>query len=138
MEYLEVIIKGILCGILSAFLVIYGLRPAIPYPDFLLEFFENPWLFLILLIVTYYIFIWDHMLGALLLLSIAALIFDYIVFTNKGYKKVILTEQFEHLTNPIFETINEPVKTSYNVIIDDIKASSILEVYPGDPAPWHP
>lgn len=133
MEYLEVIIKGILCGILSAFLVIYGLRPAVPYPDFLLEFFENPWLFLILLLVTYYIFIWDQMLGALLLLSIAALVFDYIVFTHRGYKKVITTE---HLANPIFESIEEPTQTFHNVILDDIKASS--EVYPGDPALWHP
>jgi hypothetical protein len=135
MEYLEIIIKGILCGILSAFLIIYGLRPAVPYPDALLEFFENPWLFLILLLATYYVFIWDHMLGALLLLSISSLIFDYIVFTRKGYKKTVI---YEHMTDvdapPIFEEV-EPEQTFHNILIDNIKTQ---EVYPGDPAIWHP
>jgi hypothetical protein len=135
MEYIEIIIKGIFCGILSAFLLIYGLRPAVPYPDALLEFFENPWLFLILLLATYYVLIWDHILGVLLLLSISSLIFDYIVFTRKGYKKLIT---YEHMTNvdadPIFEDV-EAEQTFHNILIDNIK---MQEVYPGEPAIWYP
>jgi hypothetical protein len=137
MEYLEIIIKGILCGILSAFLIIYGLRPAVPYPDALLEFFENPWLFLILLLATYYVFIWDHMLGALLLLSTSSLIFDYIVFTRNGYKKTLI---YEHMTDfnvdaePVFEDVATE-QSFHNILIDNIK---MQEAYPGDPAIWYP
>ncbi len=147
MEYLEIVIKGILCGILSAYLIIYGLRPAIPYPDFLLDFFENPWLFLILLIVNYYIFVWDHTICVLLMLSIAALIFDYIVFTNKGFKKVVVTttprsfvEDFTLSQAPpsIDPVVPEALfKTFFDVLIDDIKVYD-TDVYSGQPAPWHP
>ena len=69
-------------GILSAYLLIYGLRPSIPYPDIILEVYENTWLLLILIIINFYVYIWDGKIGVLLALSIIALIFDMIQFTN--------------------------------------------------------
>ena len=75
-------IKYIIIGILSAYLLIYGLRPAVPYPEYILEFYENFWLLLILVIFNFYVYLWDRTIGLLLRLSIVALIFDMIQFAN--------------------------------------------------------
>jgi hypothetical protein len=76
------IIKYIFIGILCAYLLIYGLRPSIPYPDSILEFYENTWLLLLIIILNFYVYKWDRIVGILLCLSIIALILDMIQFTN--------------------------------------------------------
>lgn len=146
MEYLEVILKGLITGLLSAYLVLFGLRPAVPYPEIILELFENLWMFVILLILNYYTFVWDYTIGAILLLCILALIFDYIVFTNKGFKKVVINEgrNIDHFYNfsvdsvPQFVTVPQNPQTKqntfYDVIINDIKHLNDV-LYPGDPSP---
>lgn len=85
-DYHDTILKGLLTGVLIAYLLIYGLRPSVPYPDLILEFFENKWIFLILIIVIYYALIWDLQIGLLLILCTIALIFDYVIFTDLGAK----------------------------------------------------
>lgn len=105
-EYLENIAKGLLAGILSAYLIIYALRPAVPYPDLILEIFENKWMLLILLVINYYIYIWDYHSGAIFLLCIIALIFDYIVFTEKGLKKVVKHENFSNSIDVLIENMS--------------------------------
>ena len=60
MEIFEYILKGVIAGILAGYLIIYGLRPAVPYPEIILEIFDNKWMFLILVILNYYAFIWDY------------------------------------------------------------------------------
>jgi hypothetical protein len=87
MSYIEIILKGIITGILTAYLLVYGLRPSVPYPDIILEPFENNWLFIILFIINYYLFLWDLKIGLLMLLSILALLFDLYVFTLNGIEK---------------------------------------------------
>ena len=79
---INLFIKYILIGVLSAYLLIYGLRPAVPYPESILEFYENFWLLLILVIFNFYVYLWDRTIGLLLCLSIIALIFDMIQFAN--------------------------------------------------------
>jgi len=79
---INLFIKYIIIGVLSAYLLIYGLRPAVPYPESILEFYENFWLLLILVIFNFYVYLWDRTIGLLLCLSIIALIFDMIQFTN--------------------------------------------------------
>jgi len=81
-KFLDIFIRYILIGILSAYLLIYGLRPAIPYPEYILEFYENFWLLILLVIINYYVYLWDARIGILLGLSVIALIFDMIQFTN--------------------------------------------------------
>ena len=75
-------LKYVIIGFLTAYLLIYGLRPAVPYPEFILEFYENFWLLLLLVIINFYVYQWDTKIGLLLCLSIVALIFDMIQFTN--------------------------------------------------------
>jgi hypothetical protein len=72
-------LRYIIIGFLSAYLLIYGLRPSVPYPEYILEFYENFWLLLILLILNFYLYLWDKKIGILLCLSIVALIFDMIM-----------------------------------------------------------
>jgi len=75
-------IRYLLLGILSAYLLIYGLRPSIPYPDSILELYENTWLLLIIIIINFYIYMWDTKIGLLMCLCIISLIFDMIQFTH--------------------------------------------------------
>lgn len=138
MEYLEIILKGLLAGFLSAYLILFGLRPAVAYPEFILELFENLWIFLILLIVNYYVFIWDYTIGAILLLCIVALVFDYVVFTSKGFKKVINIESqsadFFMNNEPVFNEVPKKDNTFYDVIINKIENIN-QNIYPGSPSP---
>ena len=45
------IIKGFLMGFLIAYLIIYGLRPSAEYPDNILDILDNPWIFIILILI---------------------------------------------------------------------------------------
>ena len=148
-EYLQLIFKGTITGVLCAYLMLFGLRPAVPYPEFILELFENLWMFIILLIINYYVFIWDYNIGAILLLCILALIFDFVVFTNKGFQKSVIYEsrdtfadfhtqyQQNEVTYKKFEkpkTNDNP--TMYDVLMKNIEALNVA--YPGGYAPLHP
>jgi len=95
---IEEFIKYILIGFFSAYLLIYGLRPSIPYPHYILEPYEHNWMFIVIFIINYYLFIWDIKLGALMLLCVIALIFDMFLFTKKNFN-----------TNPI------PVQNNLNI-----------------------
>jgi hypothetical protein len=72
-------LRYLIIGFLSAYLLIYGLRPSVPYPDAVIEFYENFWLLLLLIIINFYLYLWDRKIGLLLCLSIVALIFDMIM-----------------------------------------------------------
>ena len=81
-SYIDIFIRYIIIGIISAYLLIYGLRPAGPYPEELLELYEHNWILMIIIIINIYILIWDLRIGLLMALSIIALIFDMIIFTK--------------------------------------------------------
>lgn len=79
---LLIFFKYIIIGILTAYLLIYGLRPSVPYPEAILEFYENFWFLIILIFLNIYIYLWDKKIGVLLGLSIIALIMDMIQFSK--------------------------------------------------------
>jgi len=138
MEIFEFILKGLLAGILAGYLILYGLRPAVPYPEIILEIFDNKWMFLILLILNYYAFIWDYNLGALLLLCVITLMFDYIVFIENGFNNNIKNiKQIDHFINkaPIFVP-DISTKTRDNIYDTMINDMNSLELIPGNPAPF--
>jgi hypothetical protein len=81
-NYIDVFIRYLIIGIISAYLLIYGLRPSVPYPEELLELYEHYWILLIIMIINIYVLIWDLRIGVLMALSIIALIFDMIIFTK--------------------------------------------------------
>jgi|UniRef100_A0A6C0LJX8 hypothetical protein len=81
-DNIDIFIRYIIIGIISAYLLIYGLRPSVPYPEYVLEIAEHYWIVIILIIGTYYISLWDLKIALLLVLSIVALIFDLYTFAN--------------------------------------------------------
>lgn len=79
---LIIFFKYIIIGVLTAYLLIYGLRPSVPYPEAILEFYENFWFLIILIFLNIYIYLWDKKIGVLLGISIIALILDMIQFSK--------------------------------------------------------
>ncbi len=133
---LDYILKGVTSGFLAGYLVLYGLRPSVPYPEIILEIFDNKWMFLILLILNYYAFIWDYNVGALLLLSVITLLFDYIIFIEKGFKHSEV-KKIDHFINnaPIFVPDNS-TKVQDNIYDNIINNMNNIEMIPGNPAPF--
>ena len=80
-DVLNTVLKGIISGFLIAYLIMLGLRPSAEYPDNILEIIDNPWIFIVLILVNFYAIQWDMTIG-LLLLSIIALLLDVIIFTE--------------------------------------------------------
>ena len=113
---LNLILKGIITGFLSSYLVILGLRPSIKYPDEILEIIDNLWIILILLLINYYVFLWDVTIGLLLLISIISLMVDIIIFTEGGFLETIFDEDtkvkklYDYALNKIdYSNIKKPV-----------------------------
>jgi hypothetical protein len=121
--YIEDIFKGILTGILASYLIILGLRPAAIYPDDILDIIDNPWIFLILFIINYYILFWDFAIGFLLFLTLIALILDIIIFTNGDFIKDnmnIINTNFFNTSITIEDEIKNHDAVTYKDINDII------------------
>ena len=127
--YIEDIFKGILTGVFASYLIILGLRPAAIYPDNILDIIDNPWIFLILFIINYYVLYWDITIGLLLFLTLIALILDIIIFTDGDFIKDNInlfnttfystTKNIEDYESNIKLTTSD-TKTSYKEINDSI------------------
>ena len=81
-NYIDIFIKYLVIGILTAYLLIYGLRPSVPYPEQILELCEHYWILIIIIIINYYLLLWDLRIAVLTALGVIALIFDMILFTK--------------------------------------------------------
>lgn len=93
----ENILKYFISGILATYLLIFGLRPSVMNPDVIVDIFEHKWVLLLLLMINYYIALWDYRNGILFLLIIIAIIFDYIVFIDK--KAIKRDNNDKHILN---------------------------------------
>lgn len=105
MNNINILLRGLLSGFFIAYLLLLGLRPAVMYPDNILDIIDNPWVFLVLLIINYYIYLWDDTIGILMFLTLVALLLDIILFTDGGFFKENI--QFEIFSNQSFEDINK-------------------------------
>jgi hypothetical protein len=119
-----IIVKGLITGFLIAYLIILGLRPAALYPDNILEIIENPWIFIILIIINFYVIQWDLTIGLLMFLSIIALLLDIIIFTEG--KIFFNKEEAENYSNNNGNTDNNgntgnKSSDTNDIIMDNIK-----------------
>ena len=129
--YIEDIFKGILTGVFASYLIILGMRPAAIYPDNILDIIDNPWIFLILFIINYYVLYWDLTIGLLLFLTLIALILDIIIFTDGDFMK----DNMNLFNTTFYSTTKniEDYESSINITTNDTKSSykeindSILE-----------
>lgn len=126
---IEDVFKGLLTGVFVSYLIILGMRPAAIYPDNILDIIDNPWIFLLLFILNYYVLLWDTTIGLLLFLTLIALILDIIIFTDGDFIKDnfdIINETFygtESCTGTATNkspTQSSPSKASYKDINDII------------------
>jgi hypothetical protein len=108
--HIEDIFKGILTGFFASYLIILGMRPAAIYPDNILDIIDNPWIFLILFIINYYILYWDFTIGLLLFLTLIALILDIIIFTHGDFIKDIL-----NMVDTNLFSINKQIEDNKNI-----------------------
>jgi hypothetical protein len=86
------------------------MRPAAIYPDNILDIIDNPWIFLILFIINYYILYWDFTIGLLLFLTLIALILDIIIFTHGDFIKDIL-----NIVDTNLFSINKQIEDNKNI-----------------------
>jgi len=70
------IIYGVILGFLSGFVLLYTFKPSQPYPKFLMNLFQYPWIFLFLIMGVVYILYKDLRLGVLLLLIFMMILLD--------------------------------------------------------------
>lgn len=98
-ETINTLFKGITIGIFSIYIIFYSLRPSKLNPEFVLQIIENKIMFIPLLIINYYLFIWDKTIGVLFLIFIISLIFDYLIFIDKNSKNVIKKNMMINLNN---------------------------------------
>lgn len=143
MIYIETIFKGITTGILTAYLLFYGLRPSVAYPDIILEPLEHNWIFIILVVINYYLFLWELKVGVLMLLCIFALLFDMYVFTYNGIeKKYNITNNSPIIFDEtiLFTGKNDTVNDKINLNIYELenlkKENKEMELIPGEPSPF--
>jgi hypothetical protein len=130
--YIEDIFKGILTGFFASYLIILGMRPAAIYPDNILDIIDNPWIFLILFIINYYILMWDFTIGLLLFLTLIALILDIIIFTHGDFLKDIINIVNTDLYSTTSNIPNEDNKNTNNSTntykdINDIILDKLLQ-----------
>ena len=100
-ETMNTLLKGIIIGIFSIYIIIYSLRPSKLNPEFILQIIENKIIFIPLLIINYYLFSWDKTIGVLFLIFIISLIFDYLIFIDNNSKKTIKKNMMINLNNYI-------------------------------------
>ena len=124
---IEDVFKGLLTGVFVSYLIILGMRPAAIYPDNILDIIDNPWIFLLLFILNYYVLLWDTTIGLLLFLTLIALILDIIIFTDGDFLKDninIMNETFygteSNTATNTSATQSSPSKASYKDINDII------------------
>ena len=118
-ETINKVIKGIITGILCGYLIIYSLRPSVPNPDFVLDIIENKFIFIPLIIINYYLYEYDNLIGILFLIFLISLIFDYYIFIKRGLKTVIYNKVNYKENENIIEYFYTP-KEKINKIIKEI------------------
>jgi len=118
---IEDIFKGLLTGFFASYLIILGMRPAAIYPDNILDIIDNPWIFLILFIINYYVLYWDITVGLLLFLTLIALILDIIIFTDGDF----LTDNMNMFNDNLYNIAGSNERNGSNEHTGIKKASDV-------------
>ena len=80
---MEETIKLIIQILLILYVTIIALNPSIKNPYWILLIHENPWLLLIIVLLSYYIMQWDLKIGLLLLIICIGVYLDIILIIKK-------------------------------------------------------
>jgi hypothetical protein len=113
------VLKGIIAGVLCGYIILFALRPSVPNPDSILEIIENKYVIIPLVLINYYLYEWDLLIGILFSICIVSLIFDYFIFINKGLKKIKNKNiDYENNKNIIENfTVNDNLKNMFQKLL---------------------
>ena len=81
---IDEVIKGLVTGVLATFVILYSLRPTSPYPRWVVESYEHPWIFVLMIIAVPFLYAWDNIVGALAFIITTMLIIDYNFFGKRS------------------------------------------------------
>jgi len=76
------LIEALIIGILAGVTILYTFQTRIPYPEWMLQTFEHPWIFICAFIATILFANSSPRIAAMILLLLIALWFDWVVFAN--------------------------------------------------------
>lgn len=93
------IVQGLAIGVFAAISIIYTFQTRVAYPSWMLQVYDKPWLFLILILIGTALFYHHHALGALLLLLVGAVWMDGLIFARPLQKKHDETLQLPYVTD---------------------------------------
>ena len=113
------VLKGIIAGVLCGYIILFALRPSVPNPDSILEIIENKYVIIPLILINYYLYEWDLLIGILFSICIISLIFDYFIFFNKRLKKIKNKNiDYENNKNIIENfTVNDNLKNMFQKLL---------------------
>ena len=70
------IIYGVTLGFLAGFFLLYTFKPTEPYPKFIMDLFQYPWVFIFIIMGIVYIFYKDIRIGVMLSLIVIMIVLD--------------------------------------------------------------
>ena len=87
MDTLLKILEGVTIGALAAISIIYTFQTRVPYPKWVLQAYDKPWVFLLLLVVGVILLYHSPAIGALVLLLLGAVWIDGLLFARSFDKE---------------------------------------------------
>lgn len=128
--------KGLATGLLIGILLTYSFRPKVPYPAWMLQPYEHPWLFIVLMLVVIALAAWDAKVGGLAFLVVATLLADYYVFGRRQPPpQAQENDEVVFDNNYVPFVANSSNKSSLHhhttLLVDEN-----FDSFPGDPAPF--
>lgn len=109
------IVQGLAIGALAAISIIYTFQTRVPYPSWMLQLYDKPWLFLVLILVAVALFYHHNAIGALLLLLLGAVWIDGLIFARPLQKKQEETVQLPYIHDDSIEVFpfTEPLERRF-------------------------
>lgn len=98
------ILQGLMIGAFAAISIIYTFQTRVPYPTWMLQAYDKPWVFLLLFVAALVLMSQNTVLGALLLLLLAALAMDGLLFA-RSYESPITSETAAPMINEKNQTL---------------------------------
>lgn len=79
------LLEALTIGVFAALTVLYTFQTRVPYPKWILQAYDKPWIICVMLVVALSICSWNQIIGVMLLLFICALIIDGLIFANASH-----------------------------------------------------
>ena len=80
---IDTAIKGTLVGVVAAICLIFAFQTRVPYPQWVMTAMEQPWILVVASLIAVAITPWSPEIAALMLLCIAAVVTDKIIFARE-------------------------------------------------------